>query len=916
MKKKGLLLASVLATAIMLASCGQTTSVTVTSSEGGVSESLESSESSEYVAPTLATGAQSYVDADYAQKEEILGMLEGYAMKNYLAGMPLYDDGGLTMYNPRITKGTDTYIKNYGFSILRDGSITADLSGETVDAYKRYLHSAESNDPQTIAALNSQDNQVSDLNSYISSGYYGTRLNSKKDGYEWYGVLTYKKPAAVITGSDGTVTVKDYDELTSSETHSTWRYYVRTGEQGGVAFRSASSKSDRKAFDGRYATLDDYIYGWKALLNGANNYYRGSEFASQTGSSAIVGVSDYFKVTQQAAGTNPTDAAKLAAEETDAAKAAWDKVGIKGGKDSTGDYIDITWGAPMTRFYAMYHTTDSSYAPVPKDFFKLVGASAYETSSNDGSNSIIDNTLSFGPYYLDTWDAGQTITFKKNDKWWEVKENSSLYTIPGVHIAILTAAQTDDNAVFNEFLHDKLDSARIPTAFVNQYKSDPRTVSVPGSTTWKLNMNTTTQEQWNALFGTNGSIQKGTDNAYKVKPWMSNKNFLNGLYFSIDRNTYANNFGRNPALEYFGNGYQINPEIGLAYNDTVEHKKNMEDFWGDTISTGGYDLNLSEEFFTDAISELEAASSMPRDGKLTIDIWWQTQAQAKTEGDPLAKYIQDAFNAASKAAGKTYTLTVNNSAGAVWSDVYYKHLMVGDFDLGFGSISGSALNPLNFMEVLKSDNSSGFTLNWGPDTSEVKTGKDALEYDNKFWSFDSLWNAADHGTLIGTDGKSLPAFIVPDSADFAENDDGTATITFTMPSAKVVYPDLPDVNTVDFLIKNIWIQGANDSADTVEVSVGSDGKLAAVEGFEDAFVSGSYDWATGKVVLTISSDAVDACYYTVKDDDGKVTAAYYYFYFGMNAGLTIRGVTSYSNLYTDTAVPTALPGTGSSSAAA
>jgi ABC-type glycerol-3-phosphate transport system substrate-binding protein len=67
MKKKGLLLASVLATAIMLASCGQTTSVTVTSSEGGVSESLESSETSEYVAPSLATGAQSYVGADYVQ---------------------------------------------------------------------------------------------------------------------------------------------------------------------------------------------------------------------------------------------------------------------------------------------------------------------------------------------------------------------------------------------------------------------------------------------------------------------------------------------------------------------------------------------------------------------------------------------------------------------------------------------------------------------------------------------------------------------------------------------------------------------------------------------------------------------------------------------------------------------------------
>ena len=81
--------------------------------------------------------------------------------------------------------------------------------------------------------------------------------------------------------------------------------------------------------------------------------------------------------------------------------------------------------------------------------------------------------------------------------------------------------------------------------------------------------------------------------------------------------------------------------------------------------------------------------------------------------------------------------------------------MVGTYDLGFGAISGNSLNPLNFLEVLKSDNSSGFTLNWGADTSKLsKTDPIVYEVEEngekvkKEWSFDALWAAADHGAVV------------------------------------------------------------------------------------------------------------------------------------------------------------------------
>ena len=79
------------------------------------------------------------------------------------------------------------------------------------------------------------------------------------------------------------------------------------------------------------------------------------------------------------------------------------------------------------------------------------------------------------------------------------------------------------------------------------------------------------------------------------------------------------------------------------------------------------------------------------------------------------------------------------------SDVYYKKMMLGQFDIGFGSISGNSYDPINFLEVLKSDNSSGFTLNWGVDTSAVDG---SLVWNNEAFSFDALWEAADHGVII------------------------------------------------------------------------------------------------------------------------------------------------------------------------
>ena len=96
-----------------------------------------------------ANGVFDYTNVSNAEKTQILGTLEKYAVDNKLTGLPVVENGGYVMYNPTIRKGAPRYIKGYGFGILTEGELTGDLEGETDARYKRYYHTFESDDPST-----------------------------------------------------------------------------------------------------------------------------------------------------------------------------------------------------------------------------------------------------------------------------------------------------------------------------------------------------------------------------------------------------------------------------------------------------------------------------------------------------------------------------------------------------------------------------------------------------------------------------------------------------------------------------------------------------------------------------------------------------------------------------------------------
>ena len=767
MKKKSFLLIASLALVSTLglstlASCGETSSVAPSTSAPDTPTSEESPKVTQAAGIDSGTfdvkgldgggsGAFSYAAESYDVKTQILGKLEAYAYNNALTGLPLFENGGYVMYNSRITKGSENYIPGYGFGILAEGSIKSDLPTETKTEWKKYLHTSDASDPASINALDDSGSQISDLYSYISSSYWETRMRSDKQGYEWYGNLAKEdKPIAV-----------DADPDTGMA--QTWKFHVRTGADG-LKYRTGSDK--RTAWDNKPVELEDYVNAFKVLLTKKNNLYRGAEMAGKTDFSGIKGAGTYFN--SSADGFNAT---------------AWENVGVKSGRDEGGAYLEITLAAPTTQFYAMYALSSQLYTPIPAQFIEDIGGiENYGKYSKDKSTAPIDNILSLAPYTLEYWQEDQVITFKKNDSWFGLGLDGfkTRYTIPGIKISIIKAAASDPNAVFKEFLANKLDSAGIPSDYLDQYKNDPRATTTTGDAVFKLNINSTTEEEWEALFGENGSVARTAKaNYWNVKPWMSNKNFLDGLMYSINRKEIAEKYGSNPSCDYFGSAYMSDPENGQSYNGTQEHKDALIEAGLETEASlagnklYGYRLEVAKEKFSAAINELKTAGKIKDGDTLEIDVWWMYPQHTTRYGADVKTYLETAFNNSAAAKSGNIKLQVNNDAVETWSDVYYKHLMVGQFDLGFGSISGNTLNPLNFMEVLKSDNSSGFTLNWGPDTSKLDP---TLSYDNKNWSFDTLWRAGDQGILV-KEGAELPPVVISYGKDDAVvEEDGSVTI--------------------------------------------------------------------------------------------------------------------------------------------
>lgn len=675
-----------------------------------------------------ASGFYDYSGKDVEEKFKLLGALEKYAQDEFLTGLPFAGNGKKIMYHERVQKPVETYVKGYGFGVLTYGKLTAPLEGETNPNYKYYYHNAVSEDPHNVNIWNANTQGVTDLADNICSSYFTYELNEEKND---------KVIKPLLSAKDKFVAVKPSGEGAEKKAN-TFKIYVKA-EGSGLKYNTNSQKF--KEFDGREVKLDDYLTPFKCLFTQKNNLFRGSEMLGETYKTPIKGAQDCWNESKD--GYND---------------AAFAKLGVKAGRDEEGSFIQVEFSKPQLVENFEESFSSQLYMPLPYEFIEKVGgAEKYGCFSENGDLTPVDTTLGLGPYTLEYYEKDKAIVYKRNPYWIKNAEKDNMYHIEGIHTAVITAAKTDTEAVFKEFLANKLDSSSIPGTFLEKYLNDPRTTQIPEYTTWKFNFNALNQKNYDVLFGKDGTIYKNSDDKkWNIKPIMSNNHFLNGLYYSVNREQFAASQNMSSSQSYLCELYHYKDSEGKEhkYHESQAHKDAIKHRYPNKV---GFNPDAARLMFKLALQEEVAKGNLKIGTKenptvIKINAKYGGQNVVKSFGEPLTKYMIETFNS----VDPRFRLEIENVvAGSKFEDVY-DAMQQGQFDIAIGAISGMENDPIGFFQILRSDNVSGFTLNFGPDTSK-NDGK--LFYDGKLWSFDALQKAGSGGGVFVENGEVISPYV-------------------------------------------------------------------------------------------------------------------------------------------------------------
>ena len=815
--------------------------ITITGAKGSMSLNFT------VEAVTVATGVQSYATASYTERAKILASLEKYAVDNYLTGITRFSNGGYVCYNSRYVPAPREYISGYGWGTRREGVLTKAIEHPADGCDPRHYQIGMSSLPQHANAMNSSGSDVSDFDAYISCAFYGNRLNSTKDGYEWIPVLAKEDcPRPIAIG--------DNEQPNDATLNRRWRIYVRTGNDA-PKYATGSDKTNLKKFNGQEVKLEDYLTRLKFRLTQYNSQYRGAELT--TGVSGFTGAANYYNHTSKQTGDALWD------------DNLWNKYrtetkNLFTGEDEKGEYIEFNLLYPCTQFYARYYLSSNLYAPLPKEFLQIVGTTYGQNNDQKGLNPK-DTTLSVGPYYIKDWKTSDHIFLSKNNGYHEKVDTFSdgstrdIYQISGFDRTVVSS----QNSILQErFLGGQIDSYSPDkdaldkgtfgsggTATASGTGKDGRkwqSYKTKADSNFKININATTEEQWNSYFGTKGSVYPH-DSSFKASDYcpfyLSNKDFLDFLSFGLDRKSICESRGRTPTQEYLSDNYLIDPENSVSYNSTDAHKAVLADRYNETYGYNADAAKASLKKVRDNViipnkKKLKAKYDTGTAGTnknpylITLDRQWRNSGDEKSYGgDVFESWTTLANSLFQQAYNGSYEFQVVQHDGGSDYNAVYKKRKQGEFQLGFGAITGNALDPLSFREVLKSDNSSSFTLNWGPDTSKVS---DSIVYDGKKWSYDGLWKAGTTVAALDNEGELAQIDNVSTATKTASGtyctklDKAAKTITYTLSfksftdAGAVIKERMVTSGSKSFSTASLNETGATDKAE-VEKIFGKDG---------------------------------------------------------------------------------------------
>jgi uncharacterized repeat protein (TIGR02543 family) len=643
---------------------------------------------------------------DGEQKDILFAAAESYLLENLFGGVPLYTNYSSVMFSNRIQLFSEDFngVLGYGtaFSQLSADDSTVEMfPGQMGNVGEYTYRSSYSIQPKTLNPWLDNYGDFSDFIDLFTGGFYEFFFDASKTGYEILPSFAESLPIAV---NPTTINGKDYSTVWQIPLRDdlTWTFHPDI---------------DTSEFAEGYEKLDasDWIWTWKLALE--NRWDRAISGGDDFITKGIKGVAEFV------AGTG-----------------SWEDVGIS---IVNGNTIQLEYVSEQSEFDIIYGFNGASLPALNQELFESLGASFTGRATAYGQDHL--SVAANGVYYLNEYSPYYIITAKKNNAY--VDADKYFYT--GQQFRFIEGS----TQVFEEFLAGRLESASVPSASVIEFLNDPRVKTSPLATTWRLQMN---------MFGTEANRDayiaqypgSGIDPDFVPEPILMYKEFRQALYYGFDRYTAAVEVVKTylPAHTLFTSTYFLDGSSGLSVRTGEAGAAVVTNFGGDS---NGYFPDAALDLFKSAVADAIADGYYIKgtaSNYTTIELTLTHASSGNTSQLAMVAELERQYEAllVDDENFVNVDIIVNDVA---FPGNYYDYMLVANTDLGIGGITGSLLDAIGFLDKFSEDNRSGFTLNWGIETSvpNIEVTYINLEgnYVSEVWSYDALISALAGKTYVG-----------------------------------------------------------------------------------------------------------------------------------------------------------------------
>ena len=648
-----------------------------------------------------------------------------------------------------------------------------DYTDEKVYTYNDYTSALTSS--MNWDVLSWETNEDSAITDYIISGFYAFKMNSDKTGYSIvpeaaaempvdvtseyvgkYGVAEGETGKAwrialnpAVCFNDGTMVNAD-DYIYSMQQQLNPKMLNRRADSWyDGTFSIVNAKNYLYAGQTTYDAIPDSA---AALLEAGTDVYLDMDFWGVTGAPdaegnlapQYVSVQDDTMYRDAAVEDETADEAWVSAKylyenyladgmpyasyAADYLKVAnvakevtWDDVGLKKIDDYT---IDFILEAPVAEpaFYVPYNLSGNFL--VKKDLYEacksFFDADGQPVDNEEAAATVtttycrsLENTVSYGPYMLTSFQLDKEYTLSRNEKWFGYSDGRHLgqYQTDNIRVSVIA----DHATAMLAFESGEIDGVSLQTEDMDKYAASKYIKYTPQSYTTKLSFSTAYDKL----------VEHGTNSQILVID-----EFRKGFAFALDANTFATEYtaagtGGYGILNYM---YCYDPFSGALYRESEPAKKALVELFDMTYGEGGdyatldeaydamtgYNMEYAQELMATAADKAIAAGIWDGESNITLDI-------RVYNSDTIYVQMYNYFKAqlaeavkGSKFEGKIdMTMTPDSD--------YYNTMYSGGADMIFTTWGGATMDPFGVLARCYCDaaDGSGNQMEIGYDTAAI-----------------------------------------------------------------------------------------------------------------------------------------------------------------------------------------------------